>query len=186
MISILAVCTGNVCRSPAAERLLLARLAPYSAQVAVSSAGTQALVGEPVDAQVAELVRRSGGDPADFSARQLSRADVQAADLVLVMTRVHRAAVVAVEPAAVRRTFLLREMAAVGSRVAAAGWPGDVAADPAARLGRLPQLAAAHRVAVARSGDLEVEDPFQRSVDVYERAVATIVAAVDELVTAVT
>mgnify|MGYP002738687724 CR=1 FL=1 len=42
---ILTVCTGNVCRSPAAERLLEHTLNP---SVTVRSAGTRALVGEPI------------------------------------------------------------------------------------------------------------------------------------------
>ena len=42
--SILTVCTGNVCRSPAVERLLASKLGPT---VSVASAGTHALVGHP-------------------------------------------------------------------------------------------------------------------------------------------
>ncbi|GMA87571.1 hypothetical protein GCM10025868_28210 [Angustibacter aerolatus] len=43
---VLVVCTGNVCRSPLVERLLRQRLGTDA--VDVSSAGTQALVGEPM------------------------------------------------------------------------------------------------------------------------------------------
>jgi protein-tyrosine phosphatase len=45
VFSILAVCTGNVCRSPAVERLLTGQLFPT---VTVSSAGMHALVGHPI------------------------------------------------------------------------------------------------------------------------------------------
>ncbi len=44
IFAVLFVCTGNVCRSPVAERLFLARLAP-GAPVTASSAGTGALEG---------------------------------------------------------------------------------------------------------------------------------------------
>jgi protein-tyrosine phosphatase len=185
MLTLLAVCTGNVCRSPAAERLLLARLAPSAAEVAVSSAGTHALVGHPIDPPVAELLQREGIDPAGFSARQLVPEHIRSADLVVVMTKAHRSAVVAAEPTAVRKTFLLRELAALGTRVAQAGWPEDVGEDPVARLQGLPRLSAVHRPEVTKS-DLEVVDPYRRPADVYQRAVRDIATAVDELVTSLT
>ena len=54
VFSILAVCTGNVCRSPAVERLLASKLGPT---VSVSSAGTHALVGHPISEPMAALLR---------------------------------------------------------------------------------------------------------------------------------
>ena len=52
--SVLFVCTGNVCRSPVAElvtrRLLADKFGPEdAARFAVSSAGTNAVLGEPMD-----------------------------------------------------------------------------------------------------------------------------------------
>ena len=84
-----------------------------------------------------------------------------------------------------RRTFLLRELAALAEAAAHAGWPADVPADVAGRLAALPQLAARHRPAVGRITDLEVEDPYQQAMDVHQRAVDAIIDAVDRLVTAV-
>ena len=52
--SILTVCTGNICRSPAVERLLTRKLGPT---VSVSSAGTHALVGHPIAEPMASLLR---------------------------------------------------------------------------------------------------------------------------------
>jgi protein-tyrosine phosphatase len=154
--------------------------------VEVHSAGTQALVGSPVDPPVAELLRLAGADPDGFSARQLVAEQLRAADLVLVMSRDHRAAVVAAEPAAVRRTFLLRELAVLAEAVARAGWPADVPADATTRLRVLPQLAARHRPAVARTQGLEIEDPYRRTADVYERVLAGIEDAVARLTSALT
>jgi protein-tyrosine phosphatase len=69
LFSILAVCTGNVCRSPAVEGLLASRLGP---SVHVSSAGTHALVGHPISEPMAALLRDSGVEPDSFEARRLS------------------------------------------------------------------------------------------------------------------
>jgi protein-tyrosine phosphatase len=182
--SILAVCTGNVCRSPAVERLLLAGVGSPSGDVTVTSAGTHALVGQPIDPPMAELIRQAGAEPAPFAARQLEPAHVREADLVLVMTRRHRSAVVALEPAAIRRTFLLLELAGLASSVAEAGWPSD-ATDPAARLAMLPRLAAAHRGSAVSGVDLEVPDPYRQSIERYVGSAELIHAAVNRLLAAV-
>jgi protein-tyrosine phosphatase len=71
--SILVVCIGNVCRSPAAERVLRQRLGPT---VTAESAGTFGLVGEPISAPVAQLLAERGVNVDGFAARRLSpRAD---------------------------------------------------------------------------------------------------------------
>ena len=184
MTQVLAVCTGNICRSPAAERLLAARLAGVPG-VHVASAGTAALAGRPVDPVMAELIRADGGDVSSFAARQLQAADLRAADLVLVMTRRHRSAVVALEPAAVRRTFLLVELADLAAAVAASGWPADVPADPAARLAALPRLVGAHRGAGGAPGSGEVVDPHRLAPEVYAEAMTQVRSAVETLARAV-
>src|SRR4029453_8342341 len=106
--SILAVCTGNVCRSPAVERLLASRLGPT---VSVTSAGTHALVGHSIAEPMAALLRGGGLEPDGFEARRLSERMLKEADLVLAMTRAQRGLVVDLWPPAVRRAFTLREFA---------------------------------------------------------------------------
>ena len=63
VFSILAVCTGNICRSPAVERLLASQVAP---SVSVSSAGTHALVGHPISEPMATLLRQAAVEPEPF------------------------------------------------------------------------------------------------------------------------
>ncbi len=50
--SILVVCTGNICRSPIGERLLLRKRLPG---VKVKSAGVHGLVKHPADATAADV-----------------------------------------------------------------------------------------------------------------------------------
>src|SRR5699024_5640914 len=116
----LVVCTGNICRSPAAERLLAAGLgAPFRGQAAgglapaieIASAGVGAVVDAPMAPEMATLVTAAGADASRFTARQLTIAMVAESDLVLTATRRHRTAVVGLVPAAVRRTFTVRELA---------------------------------------------------------------------------
>ena len=100
-LTVLAVCTGNICRSPAVETLLRTVL---DTSVTVRSAGTNALVGRPIAEPMAELLTAGGFPPADFAARQLTPDLVEEADLVLALTPRHRARVVESVPSAVRRT----------------------------------------------------------------------------------
>lgn len=84
---ILLVCTGNICRSPMAEALLRERLKGSGHEV--RSAGTAALLGHPADPMAIEVAARAGLDIREHRARQLSRAMLSSADLVLAMDRSH-------------------------------------------------------------------------------------------------
>ena len=178
--TVIVLCTGNVCRSPAAELLLAARLPGAR----VVSAGTRAVVGAPVHEPMAELLRAAGIDPAPFTARALRPEHLREADLVLAMTREHRAAAAALAPATVRRTLLLGEAGAIAADIAADGWPDEVAPNPAARLAALPLLAPRYR----RPGgavDREVPDPYRQGPEVYRASFALIEESVDRLARAI-
>jgi protein-tyrosine phosphatase len=181
--TVLLVCTGNVCRSPAAELLLRDRLG--TAEVAVLSAGTRALAGHPVHPPMARLLDEAGLAPAAFAARQLTAGLVRTADLVLTMTRTHRSDVAALAPAALRRTLLLGEAAVAAAAARADGWPADVAPTPAARLVALPALAPRYRSPDRAAAVEELADPFQGSERVYRESFAAIEEVVGRLAAAV-
>lgn len=111
-LHILFVCTGNICRSPTAERLALAmatetRIPGFEA----SSAGTRAVVGHPVHPDAERVLIALGGDSTNFAARHLSGKIATGADLILTMTRTHRNTVLEIAPQRLRRTFTLLEAA---------------------------------------------------------------------------
>lgn len=108
---LLFVCTGNICRSPTAERLALAYAAglPDPGALTASSAGTRAVYGSRIEPN-AELVLRSlGGSGDGFVARQISPEIVADADIVLTMTQQHRTTVLNASPRHLARTFTLLE-----------------------------------------------------------------------------
>ena len=192
---VLVVCTGNICRSPAAERLLAAglgaayrghdaanRLAPA---ITVGSAGTGALVGHPMTDEMAAMVAEQGVDPREFTARQLAPALVQEADLVLGLTRRHRSAIVELVPSAVRRTFTLRELARLVSDIDPATLPG-ANATTADRLRTLVPLAAARRGLTAhRPVDDDVVDPYRGDAALYRKSFGQLLPAIETIVAAV-
>ena len=176
VFSILAVCTGNVCRSPAVERLLANKLGPT---VNVSSAGTHALVGHPISEPMAALLRDNGIEPDPFEARRMSEQMLKEADLILSMTRAQRGLVVELWPAAVRRTFTLREFARLLSWVDPSALPAETTAD---RLRAAIPLAVAERGRERRSPEEDdVTDPFRLSNTVYADSFVQITTAVDSI-----
>lgn len=85
--NILILCTGNICRSPIAEAVLLERLKGRG--IEVRSAGTAALIGEPADPLAVEVSRAHGLELSAHRGQQATSPLLQASDLVLVMTREH-------------------------------------------------------------------------------------------------
>lgn len=167
---ILILCTGNICRSPAVEYLLSAAL---DDSVRVSSAGTHAVVGAPVDAQMAaQLPMTCSG----FSARQLDAATLRSAGLILGLAREHRARAVDILPAAVRRTFTLREFARILS-LPGEFTPGGSAADFFTEA--VPRAAALRPLARASSADADdIADPYRESDQVFAECFTEIDSAV--------
>src|SRR5690348_2658180 len=81
-LSVLYVCTGNVCRSPMAELLFRSWVTP-DVETTVASAGTQALVGSPMDSSSASALGQLGIDPTAHRARQFEARMAHEADLIL-------------------------------------------------------------------------------------------------------
>lgn len=111
-LHILFVCTGNICRSPMAERYAAA----YGAQLQIpdlrtSSAGTRAVVGHPVHKYAAATIEKLGGRASNFAARQFTPRIAADADLVLTMTKVQRDTVLELAPRLLHKTFTLTEAA---------------------------------------------------------------------------
>ena len=100
---ILVVCVGNICRSPLAEYFLRQAL-PHCQ---ISSAGLAAVTGADMDAAARKAAEAAGVQVPPHTARQLTLALCQAADLILVMEGAHREGVSRLHPPARAKTFLL-------------------------------------------------------------------------------
>lgn len=113
---IVFVCTGNICRSPMAERLALAYGGKFTLPgLRLSSAGTRALIGQKIHPSAATVIRNLGGRTTNFSARQLVPGIVADADLVLTMARHHLMDVLDLAPRLLHKTFGLAEASSLAS-----------------------------------------------------------------------
>lgn len=170
-VRILTVCTGNICRSPVAERLLQAGLDQvHPGAFEVRSAGTRALVGEPIQPLSADIIRTYGGTAEDFAARLLSPKILKESDLVLAMTAQHRGSVMQMDASLLKRTFTIREFARMLQVLEQRDAPSP-ADDLAAFWQALPSRAASvrHLALAADASDNDIVDPYRRGPEVYDQ-----------------
>lgn len=125
-VSILVVCTGNICRSPTAEGVLrrLAQKRGLAGRVRIASAGTHDYhVGDRPDPRTLEQARRRGYDLSEQRAMQVRPEHFHEFDYILAMDRGH--------------LRILRSLAppGAGARLglfldASARWQGEDVPDP--------------------------------------------------------
>ncbi|MFI7482590.1 low molecular weight protein-tyrosine-phosphatase [Kocuria sp. M1R5S2] len=158
MYSIVAVCTGNICRSPMTEFALRRAFeaAGLAEHVRIDSAGvSDEELGNPVDPRAGDLLRREGLDVSGHAAQVFDPLRFDDRDLVLALDVVHRDRLRALAPddAAAAKVRLLREF------------------DPA--------------VADADPAELGIYDPWYGGPEDFETTYAMISAAVPGVVRAV-
>lgn len=117
--NVLVVCRGNVRRSQAIAAMLAdgtsATLGLAGTGVTVTSAGTEAAVGETIDPILGKQLVEFGIRPSQHGAVQLQPYMVERADIVITASRSHRAVAAHMVPSAARRLYTLRELAALAS-----------------------------------------------------------------------
>ncbi|HEX4782334.1 MAG TPA: low molecular weight protein-tyrosine-phosphatase [Usitatibacter sp.] len=125
-MSVLVVCTGNICRSPTGEGVLrhLAKARGLADRIHVASAGTHDYhVGDPPDARSLEHATKRGYDLSAQRAAQVSARDFSEYDYILAMDRGHLRALRGLQPEGSR--------AKLGLFLEASGrWKGEDVPDP--------------------------------------------------------
>lgn len=88
--SVVFVCTGNICRSVTAERVLQHHLELGDAEAVVDSAGiSDEEAGNPIDPHQARVLRAGGYRTGDHVARQITPEWLADRDVAIAMTRRH-------------------------------------------------------------------------------------------------
>lgn len=157
----MAVCTGNICRSPIAEAVLRDRFeaAGLGDAVRVDSTGVSSEEsGNPIDPRAAAVLHAAGYAVPDHRARQVRRDEIGDRDLVLALTARHAQALRAIAPdgATAARVRMLRSF------------------DPAA-----PTV---HGSGASTEAQLDVRDPWYGDASDFEATLAQVEAAADGIV----
>jgi protein-tyrosine-phosphatase len=111
--TVVFVCTGNVCRSPMAAGLFFEKLVREEKDdhIGVRSAGIWALEGRPASAYALQVMSEHDLDISAHQGRNLTQADIDEADLILVMTQRHAEIIVRDLERTESKVKLLSEMA---------------------------------------------------------------------------
>ena len=150
----LLVCTANICRSPAAERLLAGRLGDA---VELSSRGTRAVPGAGICEFSGSWAAGHGGIAREHRSRPLEVEDIRASTIILTASQAQRGKVIELRPSAQVRTFTLLHAARTAQWLAAAGRTPPKGADLPDRLLWLVEELDANRGSAPR-GEVEDDD----------------------------
>jgi len=177
---VLLVCTANICRSPAAARLLAGRLGP---SIEFVSRGTRSVPGAGICPASARWVQMNGGDVAGgHTSRQLELADIKASTLILTASQRQRTKVIELRPSAQVRTFTVAQAARIAQWRMPARPPAG--ADLPDRLLWLVEELDAHRGGAPRPLPESADDlPDPHHGGDHAAVFATLLAAVDTLCT---
>lgn len=154
----------------------------------ISSAGSHALVGHQMDERSSMKLHEVGVSSDGFVARQLNEHTTSGNDLILALTDEHRQNIVAMSPRLLKRTYTVREFAAVLDELAAmpdVTLPrGNDTTTVDARWAALLKAAqlARHVARVKLEGHLDVVDPYRQADPVYDRMVHELLPALRSIV----
>jgi len=104
-ITVLFICTGNICRSPMAKALLQRRYADHG--VIAGSAGLRGLDGQPAHPLAQAVAAQLGADLSQHRASTVTPELLARADMILTMETSHRDWIVDRMPALQDKTHLL-------------------------------------------------------------------------------
>jgi protein-tyrosine phosphatase len=173
--TVLMICTGNICRSPMAEQILIQRATKAELPIKVHSAGVMAMTGSPMTPQSSDAMKARGFTPGKHVSRDLTPEMLEKADLVLTATLDHRSEIARMLPKASKYSFTIDEFARLTS---------FLSSDPefqeefkkTKKETREEFLKRAMKEAVLLRGMVptgkdpkDVVDPYGESVEVYEQ-----------------
>jgi protein-tyrosine phosphatase len=108
MVNVVFVCWGNICRSPIAERV--AQRAAEQAGLAgirfTSAATSTEELGAPMDRRAAAVLREHGYPADQHRAHQITREEIESADLVIAMEDIHITKMLALAPGSTNLSLL--------------------------------------------------------------------------------
>lgn len=177
---VLFICTANYCRSPMAQQLLRTALdGRFGANGwVVESAGLDTPIPTGLHELAAAVLAERGTDVRPHTPVAVTAAMIGGADLILTATRRHRAAIVRVVPAAVGKTFTVKQFARYCSAAS------DVTGADAGALGRalvVEAKAARARLQPVPAEEDDLADPMGYPLAAFQVCGAELQSSIDAM-----
>lgn len=183
-LSVLFVCTGNICRSALGERLLARKLSSLNTALSLSSAGTHALLGGAVPQEIIDFAASKNTNFAGHNPQDLTAAKIDSADLILTAERSHRSEVVSLSPRASAKTFTIKQFARLCDEFDSYVQSGEISlAEPISPADLISEIADFRSIAspIDEAASDDVADPYRRSQEAYDLANNQIDKATEEI-----
>ena len=178
---VLIVCTANQCRSPLAEHLLRQAVERRGLDWSISSAGTQAADGNPMDPNAESVLLERMAPPSRWTSQALTVNLITSADLILTADVEHRQIVTMMVPSASRRVFTLLQFARFTQQFPATFGPIHSGDDLLRSAGGVRVL-----LQPPAPGEDDLADPIGRSIRAFRVCADTITQATEQILAPVT
>ena len=109
MQKIMFVCTGNICRSAMAEKLLTKRAKEEKLEIEVYSCGTFAENGDYPTEEAIEAMKEYGVDLKSHRATNIRKSNIEEMDLILCATTNHKNIILQLYPQLDGKVFTMKE-----------------------------------------------------------------------------
>lgn len=109
MQKIMFVCTGNICRSAMAEKLMAKRIKEEKLDAEIYSCGTFAENGDYPTIEAIEVMQEYDVDLKSHRANNIRKSDVEKMDLILTATINHKNMVLQLYPQLQGKVFTMKE-----------------------------------------------------------------------------
>ena len=110
-MNVLFVCTGNTCRSPMAEAVLMHLSKLNNKSIQASSRGLSVFYPQQANSKAIKALENVGINGFTHQAMQLSKSDIADNDIILTMTSSHKLALKSTFPAHKDKIYTLNEKA---------------------------------------------------------------------------
>jgi protein-tyrosine-phosphatase len=175
-VKLLAVCTANICRSPAIEAAVRSIALSRDVDIKVFSGGVRTSGGRAADPETVAAARKQGFDLSTHVSQPITPELIDAADLVVCAELEHLVQVLGHRPDVLPKSYLLLEFV---DMVSIRHYGDDVTT----WLDRTGRRRTAESV-LATANRYNLSDPYKRGKKKQEATISTIADAADRLVEA--
>ena len=110
-MKIMFICTGNICRSAMAHRMLEKRAKEEKKNIEVYSCGVYAINGDVPTYEGIEVMKEYGIDLSKHRATNIRNSGIEDMDVILCATNSHKNNVIAMYPKLKEKVFTMKEYA---------------------------------------------------------------------------